>query len=127
MVGVSSKETPNMTKTTEITVSSKQYEDSDDCLSAAAQDYAEEHGIERWLVEARWADNANREEILITIPADMVTIETMPDWCRASHRAAGNWGRYPLNGAERRKVSRDEAEEIVAADEDGYDHIVEEA
>lgn len=29
-----------------------------------------------------------------------------------------------MNGAERRMVPRDEAEEIVAADEDGYDHIV---
>lgn len=114
-----------MANVTEIKVSSKAYEDSDDCLSAAAQDYAEEHGIERWLVEARWADDANREEIVITIPADMVTIEEMPDCHRASHRAARNWGRYPMNGAQRRMVSRDEAEAIVEADEDGYDHIVE--
>jgi hypothetical protein len=56
---------------------------------------------------------------------DMVTIETMPDYHRASHRAARNWGRYPRNGAERRVVSREEAEQIVAAGEDGYDHIVE--
>lgn len=80
-----------MANVTEIKVNSKAYEDNDDPLSAAAQDYAEEHGIERCLVESRWADDANREEIVITIPADMVTIETMPDWCRASHRAAGNW------------------------------------
>lgn len=56
---------------------------------------------------------------------DMVTIEEMPEQYRSSHRAARNWGRYPHNGATRREVSRDEAEEIVAADEDGYDHIVE--
>jgi len=56
---------------------------------------------------------------------EMVTIEEMPDHLRSSHRAAGNWGRYPMNGAERREVTREEAEEIIAADEDGYDHIVE--
>lgn len=55
---------------------------------------------------------------------DMVTIEEMPEHFRASHRAARNWGSYPHNGATRRQVSREEAEEIVAADEDGYDRIV---
>lgn len=54
---------------------------------------------------------------------DMVTIEEMPNHLRGSHRAAGNWGRYPHNGATRREVSREEADEIVAADADGYDHI----
>jgi hypothetical protein len=52
---------------TEIIVSSKGYEDEDDCLSAAARDYAEKHGLEIWQVEARWADDANREEIVITV------------------------------------------------------------
>lgn len=56
---------------------------------------------------------------------DIVTVETMPDHLRSSHRAAGNWGVYPLNGAHREEMSRAEAEEIVEADEDGYDHIVE--
>lgn len=53
-----------------------------------------------------------------------VTIETMPEHLRESHRAANNWGVYPHNGAERSIVSRDDAAEIVAADEDEYDHIV---
>lgn len=56
---------------------------------------------------------------------DMVTLETMPTCWRGSHRAAGNWGQYPQNGSERRTVTREEAEAIVAEDEDGYDHIVE--
>lgn len=60
----------------------------------------------------------------MTTTTKTVTIETMPDHLRSSHRAAGNWGSYPANGANRREVSLDEAEEIVAADEDGYDHIV---
>ena len=59
-------------------------------------------------------------------PDDLVTIETMPEYLRASHRAAGNWGEYPHNGATRRLVHRDEADEIVAADADEYDHIVDE-
>lgn len=56
---------------------------------------------------------------------DFVTVETMPDWCRASCRAARNWGQYPLNGAERSVVPREDAEEIIESDPDGYAHIVE--
>lgn len=59
------------------------------------------------------------------VDSDMVTIEEMPQHLRESHRAARNWGRYPHNGATRRKVSRAEAGEIVAADADEYAHIVE--
>lgn len=55
---------------------------------------------------------------------ELVTIETMPDYLRASHRAARNWGVYPHNGAVRERVSREEAEEIVASDPDGYARIV---
>lgn len=58
---------------------------------------------------------------------DPVVLETMPDHLRASHRAAGNWGRYPLNGAERQIVEREEAEETVANDQDGYDSIIQSA
>lgn len=55
---------------------------------------------------------------------EIVTVETMPDHLRESHRAAGNWGRYPGNGAIRSQVMRFEAEEMVAADPDGYASIV---
>jgi len=58
------------------------------------------------------------------VPSDMVTIEEMPDHHRGSHRAARNWGVYPHNGATRRRVSRDEAEEIVESDADNYASIV---
>ncbi len=53
-----------------------------------------------------------------------VTIETMPEHLRASHRAAGNWGVYPHNGAERREIEESEAENEIAADPDGYAHVV---
>lgn len=61
----------------------------------------------------------------MTHKKEIVTIEEMPDCWRDTHREARNWGQYPLNGAERREVTREEAEEIIAADEDGYAHIVE--
>lgn len=57
-------------------------------------------------------------------PHDLVVVERMPDCWRGSHRAAGNWGVYPANGSERGVVTRAEAEGIVAADADGYDHVV---
>lgn len=57
---------------------------------------------------------------------NMVTLETMPDQHVASHRAAGNWGTYPANGAVRERMTREDAEQIIADDEDGYAHIVDE-
>lgn len=51
-------------------------------------------------------------------------VETMPDQYRSSHRAAGNWGVYPHNGAERAWMSLEEAEEVVASDPDGYARII---
>jgi hypothetical protein len=44
---------------------------------------------------------------------------------RASPLITPGWGSYPVNGATRECLDLDEAEEIVEADEDGYDHIVE--
>lgn len=57
-------------------------------------------------------------------PDDLVVVETMPDHLRDAHRAAGNWGTYPHNGAERCVVTRDEAEAAVSIDTDGYTWIV---
>lgn len=61
-----------------------------------------------------------------TMTIEIVVVETMPEWYRGAHKAAGNWGAYPHNGAERSTVTRDEADEIVASDEDGYARIVRE-
>lgn len=54
-----------------------------------------------------------------TCPAEeLVTVEIMPEHFRASHEAAGyagiEWcGQYPANGALRREVTRDEADELL--------------
>lgn len=69
--------------------------------------------------EAPWREDEEEDD-----DEGMVTVEYMPAHLRASHRAAGDWGVYPLNGAERVRMSLEDAEEAVAADEDGYDHIV---
>ena len=78
---------------------------------------------------ASWGDDAPEREAAQAVrddaDPDMVILEEMPDQHRASHRAARNWGSYPDNGATRRQCSREEADEVVAADEDEYDHIVE--
>jgi hypothetical protein len=77
----------HMTNTTEITVSSKGYADADNCLSAAVEDFAEANELETWQVEARWADDSNREEIVLTVPAYRVT-----------NSAGGTEGVYPTEG-----------------------------
>lgn len=56
--------------------------------------------------------------------ADLVLVETMPEYLRASHRAAHNFGVYPHNGAAREWVSRDEAEALVDGDQDGYNRVI---
>ena len=52
----------------DITVPSKKYEDHDDSLTAAAQDYARQHGLETWRVDARWTDG-QRETITLNVPS----------------------------------------------------------
>lgn len=56
-----------------------------------------------------------------------VVVETMPDHLRGSHRAAGNFGSYPHNGAERKIMARSDAYLVIENDPDGYAHIVDEA
>lgn len=57
-------------------------------------------------------------------PTTWVVIETMPEHLRQRHTDARNWGRYPLNGAERRAVPRSEADEIIAGVPHEHAHIV---
>jgi hypothetical protein len=45
---------------------------------------------------------------------NMVVIEVMPSAHRGSHRAAGNWGQYPLNGARRYITTLAWAQELTA-------------
>jgi hypothetical protein len=60
----------------------------------------------------------------ITVNQDLVTLESMPEYLRESHRAAGNWGTYPANGAVRERMSRADAEWVIEHDKDEYAHIV---
>lgn len=50
------------------TLSARKYEDHDDSLAAAASDVAGELGLERWMVDAHWADD-DRETIVVTTDA----------------------------------------------------------
>lgn len=43
----------------------------------------------------------------------LVIVEIMPAYLRASHEAAGGSGRWPLNGAQRYVVRRGDAEDAI--------------
>lgn len=65
---------------------------------------------------------------------DPVVVERMPDYLRASHRAANNWGRYPHNGAERVIIELAATKKWVrggdgwlSIEEAEYDHIIRDA
>lgn len=45
------------------------YADHDDCLTAAAEEFAEENGLEYWEVTAAWEDD-QRDVIVITSDED---------------------------------------------------------
>ncbi len=55
----------------------------------------------------------------------MLVVEVMPEWLKASHKAARNWGVYPHNGAQRYQCDEMTAEYLTEDDE--YNHIVENA
>jgi hypothetical protein len=53
---------------TTISIPSSQYEDFDDCLSAAQADYVADHPeLEGWELNPRWSDD-QRDEILLDVP-----------------------------------------------------------
>lgn len=58
-----------------------------------------------------------------TTTTSIAIIEVMPDHLRASHQAAGNWGQYPHNGAERMVIDAEDVGDYVS-DDDEYDHVV---
>lgn len=45
----------------------RDYEDYDDCLLAAAMDVASDLGVEEWRVEAEWEDEYDRSVILVVV------------------------------------------------------------
>jgi len=67
-----------MTTMIAITIDASRYSDHDDCLTAAAEDYARRHDLVGWDLSPRWVDERNREEIELTVPAS-VTVATITD------------------------------------------------
>jgi hypothetical protein len=60
-----------MTRHVTVSVDSARYADHDDCLAAAAEEYAADHGMGGYDLEPRWdgGDEGERERILLTVPA----------------------------------------------------------
>src|SRR5690606_39544516 len=119
--------------TIETYVPATTYEDHDDCLEAARRDYAEEHDLELWQVEARYASE-QRDEIVITAPechcqcgavtgercswsgplAETVVLEYVTPHLRDTVRAAGT-----VRGClERLRVHRECAELLCVSEPD---------
>jgi hypothetical protein len=95
-------------------------------LSVECDDNVSANGVTEY-----WGTNDEGNEWRVhmrdqQLPEDAVIVETMPDHHRGSHRAAGNWGTYPHNGAERRIMSRSDAEALLGDDPE-YDRIVRDA
>ena len=51
-----------------IQIAAARYADYADCLTAAADECAEEHGLQGWDLSPRWADE-QRDTIVLTVPA----------------------------------------------------------
>lgn len=51
----------------QVKIAAAKYEDQDDCLQAAADDYAKAHGLEGWDLDPKWEDN-QRDVIVLTVP-----------------------------------------------------------
>lgn len=58
---------PEKTMSQKITIPAVKYEDYDDCLSAAADEYAKQHGLEGWDLDPKWEDD-QRDMIVLTVP-----------------------------------------------------------
>ena len=52
----------------QVKIAAAKYEDQDDCLQAAADDYAEAHGLQGWDLAPKYEDE-QREVIVLTVPA----------------------------------------------------------
>ena len=69
MTTTTRRETMTATTMTTVRVLAARYEDEDDCLSAAARDYAAEHDLAGWDLSPRW-DSDQREAILLSVPVE---------------------------------------------------------
>jgi hypothetical protein len=92
-----------------ITVSARKYTYHDDCLQAAADDYVATHPeAAGWDLSARWADDANREEIALDVPGAERTDEQWWAWhdADASRWTAGEDVEAAAAAAESRCAAR---------------------
>lgn len=55
--------------TATIAIAASRYADHDDCLSAAAEDIAEQRDLAGWDLSPRWDDEEQRERILLDLPS----------------------------------------------------------
>lgn len=92
---------------------------TEDELLAECLDGADDDRVQGWHDYVLACAAARRRARDIT-----VTVETMPDYLRESHRAARNWGRFPGNGAVRETMSLADALARVTSDPDEYARIV---
>ncbi len=65
-----------------VRVEAKRYEDHDDCLTAAAEDYSAKHGLLGWDLAPRWDDD-DRTFIALYVPAFAVRGCTTDGGCDA--------------------------------------------
>lgn len=73
-----------------VRIDAHQYENHDDCLTAAAEDYAEEHGLGGWDLDPRWENDDERDTILLSVP-DVYRAFTLDDADVATlHSVHGN-------------------------------------
>lgn len=69
-----------------IRIAAATYADQDDCLAAAAADYAAAHNLEGWDLDARWEDD-QRDTIILTTPdREMTTAESLQQAWTAGYR-----------------------------------------
>lgn len=102
--------------TATITVPTRLYEDHDDCLTAAAEDYIAAHPeAAGYDLSPRWdgGDDGEREAILLDVPVTArITVET-PDWWDVSGPNDGTWD-GPLTWASVHVVRRSVAQAAQA-------------
>lgn len=64
-----------------------------------------------------WESNGTVHQGNVALDKGLVQVEVMPEWLKASHAAAGNWGVYPHNGAVRQWVTPEEADDLENSEE----------
>jgi len=58
----------NVRGTEYVKIPARDYEDHDDCLRAASDDYAAKHGLQGWDLMPGWEDARTRDFIILHVP-----------------------------------------------------------